>query len=562
MTISETPNIINLNITSFPNHLLISNIDNVLSFQAINNSNKSEKFKIVFNGENLDISISEDLKETIQLNPGESKNIDLKLIPTASGSGKFTIIINWMKLVEYTVKVQKVRDVISTPSKVKDIFKIQALPFLKSLNNFNLDDYTISMTNKELKQAEKQLRKSQSEYSSNSESKTEITIEEIDNNIKRLAKGYLSSKNPQKALEFALELSTDSDKLDFYYSLIIAQGFIDLDATFQIINDLREIKILQIDIELLKIKLLFNLAKTFNDQDKKPQSIKVLNKIIDFIVHSTKFDLLFNNFNNQSYEFVKDAACALAEIDCPKTADSIIEGLLVQELKEKIAMDLFTIIYEMVDETKTKLEPTVVFSQYYLFNIYTSNITEQVKDFSKIGGNLSNNLIVKDFNFNFAFISLFGFNFSIFPIMERAYSDLKRELDKSFAYYIFPSKKNHDEKELITINSTLNQFMVSNLANKSEEIFIYNLDFIPYLGKPTIIISSEPELSEYLISRIKPLEESINLIIDDSLFKGGSTLKNLKNLFPPSKCKIVNLILSYEFINEYNLFKTFIKLLL
>ena len=214
----------------------------------------------------------------------------------------------------------------------------------------------------------------------------------------------------------------------------------------------------------------------------------------------------------------------------------------------------------MVDEIRTRMEPSPVYSHYYLFNTVTSNINEFVKSFSLTGGNISNNILMNDFNFNAIIVSLFSYDFSIFPIIDRVYSDLKFNLNKSFAYYIYPSKENHSQSELKTINNTLTQFLASNLKNTPNSILIFNLDFIPYLGKPTIILSCEPGIDDEINSKItKNLGDSANLIIDESLFKGGAIVDNLKQLFPPNMCKIVNLILSYEFINDYNILKSFIQ---
>ena len=141
--------------------------------------------------------------------------------------------------------------------------------------------------------------------------------------------------------------------------------------------------------------------------------------------------------------------------------------------------------------------------------------------------------------------------------MEGVYTDLNKEI----AYYIYPSINNHDEKELAAINSTLRQFF--NVQNATNQLIVYNLDFIPYLGKPTIILSSEHDIYDHLQAKIKnALGESANMYIDDSLFKGGTTVDNLKQVFTPDKCKIVNLLLSYEFINDYDVFKTFIQSLI
>ncbi|MFX1298381.1 MAG: hypothetical protein ACFFD2_26440, partial [Promethearchaeota archaeon] len=311
--------------------------------------------------------------------------------------------------------------------------------------------------------------------------------------------------------------------------------------------------------DLLKVKILFSIVKEFYKRNSQTDIINILNQIINVIEKSTELNLAENNFNNSAYNFYKDSICALAEIDSPQVVDTLIVGFNLREIKDKVAEDLFNIIYEMVDELRTRMDPSPVYSHYYLFNTLTSNINEFVKSFSLTGGNVSNNILINDFNFNTIIISLFSYNFSIYPIIDRVYSDLKFNLNKSFAYYIFPSEKNHSQSELMAINNTLTQFFVSNLKNRPNPVLIINLDFIPYLGKPTVILSSEAEIYNEIKSKIiKNLNNSVNLIIDGSLFKGGATMDNLKQLFPSNKYKIVNLLLSYEFINDYNVFKSFI----
>jgi hypothetical protein len=153
---------------------------------------------------------------------------------------------------------------------------------------------------------------------------------------------------------------------------------------------------------------------------------------------------------------------------------------------------------------------------------------------------------------------LFSYNFSIFPIIDRVYSDLLFNNNKNIAYYIFPSKENHNQSELKTINNTLKQLIASNIGKTPSQVLIFNLDFIPYLGKPTIILSSESDISKYISSKIASLKNSVNTLTDDSFFSGGISYDNLKQLFPSPKCKVVNLVLSYEFLNDYDIFKSFL----
>ncbi len=104
---SNSSGIISLKVTRFPQNLLIPDNENGVTIQVTNNSTKNEKFQVVFEGENLKVElISEDLRDQIEFAPNETKNIDLKLIPEVDGFGKLTINVYWLKIIEYTVKVQ------------------------------------------------------------------------------------------------------------------------------------------------------------------------------------------------------------------------------------------------------------------------------------------------------------------------------------------------------------------------------------------------------------------------------------------------------------------------
>ncbi|MFX1315387.1 MAG: hypothetical protein ACFE9T_05950 [Promethearchaeota archaeon] len=574
---SNTTNILSLKITQFPQNLIIPNVDNIVSLQATNNSHKNEIFNFSFKGENLNITAKPDgLSEQVEFNPGETKNIELKLIPTNDGFGKLTIYANWLKIVQYTVKVQKLRDVAST-NKLNGILGKKEYDLSKSVDLLNPKEYLVSIEKNELKQLEK-------EYVS-MKSSPELSTRDINNIIKQLAKGYLANNNPQKALELTLELSDNTEKMSLYYNLIRAYASVNFDYAFQLIQGINdtnlkqtlyyylafdriEINTLQainlsnlISDELLQAKVLIYIAKKLNEKNDKLDLINILNQIITILTKSLESNSENKKVKKKSYEFLKDVIWSLAEIESPQTADGIIAAISSQELKEKVNGDLFNVIYEMVDEVRTKVESTLVSSQYYLLNTYTSTVNENLKKFSLIGGNVSNNLLVKDFNLNVALLSLFSFEFSIFPILDRLYNDLRYNLNKSIAYYILPSKENYNESELGVLNYTLNLFF-SNLLRSSNQVFVYNLDFIPYLGKPTIIVSSGQDIFDFINSKIKKLGDSVNVIIDNSLFKGGKIVENLIQVFPSNKCRVINLVLSYEFINDYNTFKAFIQLLI
>ena len=613
---SNADKIISLNITKFPQNLLITGIDNEIKIQTVNTSSKKETFKFDFEGENLNIRLQpEEFNTHIEFGPGETKDITLKLEPTADGFGKLIINVNWLKITEYKVKVQKVRGVVPV-SKMNAILKNYAFTITEKVEMFNSEDYFKKMDQNAIKKAEQQLKILREEFNSarSMGSSTSQLLEKIDAYIKQLAKGYLSINNPLKALEFALMLSNKTEQINLYTNLIRAYASKDFNQMVQVARNLQDLdlqqKILkllaldqvlvnpeqairtgsliqnpsikedlisiifskviesnplsaqklveQIDNDFLKTRVLFNIAKKLYGQNSQSEVIKIFNLIIQLSHNSYSNNLENRKLRKQSYEFIKDAINALAEFDSPTVAHSIIETIAIQELKEKLTKNLFDIIYVMVDEIQTKVEATLAFSQYFLLNTFISQVNREITNFSLIGGNVSSNILVNDFNFPIAFLSLFSFDFSIFPILDRVYNDLKYSLKKSIAYYVFPSKEIYNQNELNTLNASLKQFF-KNLSSVPGQVLIFNLDFIPYLGKPTIIISSEHDLSDRFYSKIKKVGDTINLIIDDSIFKGGKISNELSQIFPTAKSKIINLVLSYEFINDYNIFKTFIQ---
>jgi len=619
MSNADPNHVISISVVKFPQNLIIPTGDNSVSFQVINQSNKDEHFKFVFNGENFEIDVKPtEFMDEILFKSGETKNIDLKLKPTQDGFGKLTVNAYWMKLVEYKEKVQKIRDKIQS-SKISQILRNkQFLQSVKS-DSFNPKDFIIPTSKNGVKKIEKQIKESttsSTELQINSQSSI-VPKGEIEADKKLLAKSYLSTGEFYKALESSLQLINEEEKIKLYYNLIRANATLNLESTLQTIKNLNDInqknlitknialdyvdsdpeqvsKILSlikedstkenaileviskslekstelalkfsefIKDEIIKIKVLFNIIKNLHE-NKNPELIQpIINQINQIILKSNRINLSDQNYRNPAYEYFKDTIRILAELDCPEAADKIIKGLSLEELKQTVAKDIFNDIYKMVEEIHTKVEPIGEFSQFFLLNTYTSPITKEVSEFSRIGGNASSNILMGNSNFNIALISLFSFDFSIFPIIDRAYSEMNHNSNKSIAYYIYPSISDHNQEELKTIQTTLKKFFhPESIKNR---VTVFNLDFIPYLGKPTAILSSiSDDLSSIKSKIVKTLGDRVNVIIDDDLFKGGKTVESLNSIFYGSNFKIVNLILSYEFINDYDIFKTFVQSLI
>lgn len=383
---SNSSNIISLNITKFPQNILIPDMDNDVSIQATNNSNKNENFRFVFEGENLDVHYkSELLNDQVEFAANETKSIDLKLNPTASGSGKLIINGFWLKIVEYTVKVQKVRETVPK-NKLNKILENYKFKGTEKIDSIDPKEYLLGMTLKEIQTAEEQLKTMKKNYdlslssnSTNSEAFSRVTIEVIDKTIKQLAKGYLSNNNIQNALGIALELSDPNDRINFYINLIRAYAFENMNDAVQIIRSLNDINLQQNLLKSLifdqashnpipaltlttgitdsstKILLLFNIAKQLNDDNNSSELPKIFRKTIETVLKSIGLNSEDKKDQKFFYESLKDAINGIAEIENPGAANNIIEGIDNQTLKESITKDLFDMIYELVDEMGQKL---------------------------------------------------------------------------------------------------------------------------------------------------------------------------------------------------------------
>ena len=606
---SVDPNkIISLTAKQFPQNLLLPREENLVILQVTNLSDKEESFKFEFVGENLEISINnEDLTKEINLKPGEFKEIALSLTPTLDGFGKLIVNIFWVRLVEYKEKVQKIRKQISA-SRIKTILKNKDFLTTYNKDRFKPEDFIKESQKSDIKNLEKQIKVMEN---GTSESQSSDTLVQIDRLKKSLAMSYLSVDDFYKALETSLQLSGEEEKVEFYYNLVRAYATKNLDSVLNIAKNLGDknrkdalLRNLAIDFvlinpdnigkilslldndnlkqkviidtiakavntniqlalklaedinnDVIKVKILFNILKILHTNSSADVIIQFVKKINHIILTSNKINLA--DQNNPNYQFLKETICIIAELDSPEAADAAINGIQDEDLKKNAAKDLFDEIYEMAEELKTKLESIPVLSQYFILNTFISKVSPEIRDFSLVGGNVSNNLLKRDYSFNIAFISLFKFDFSIFPIIDRLYMDSQSNSSKSIAYYIYPSINNHEKDELNIIQKSLTQFFSPRQLTNQKIIF--NLDFIPYLGKPTIILS-DGENSDRLKAKLKKrMKDKANILVDSSMFSGGLSLNTLQQVFYGNNIILVNLILSYEFLNDFDILKLFVQ---
>ena len=610
-------NVVSVAVKQFPQYLIIPGEKNQVSLQITNHSTKEENYLLECEGENLDVSvISPGFEEQVKFKSNETKSVELSLQPKVDGYGKLIINLYWIEIVQYTEKVQKIREKIVNDN-LNKILKNKTFLSIENLPSFNPKNYILEISKDNLKQLEKNLKSLKEQLDTNSLSKNNSRkkIIEIDNQLKELAKAYLFNNDFYKALESSFEISEEKERIDFYYNLLRAYADRNLEACLQVIKNLNDparknqvlsdisvdlfdkdpekvlsvlsiidnlsykekalLKIVSkaanqnntqlalrftnaIDNNITKIKVLFSIIRILDKNNNKGLILPILNQINDLLLNS---EIIANENQNSIYEFIKDSIGLTAKLDGPKTADSLIQNINDDILRNKVSKDLFDEIYEMVDEIKIKLEKKTVLSHSYSVNTYVSRITREIRNFSLIGGNVSTNTLMKNYDFNFVLVSLFSFNFSIFPIIERLYFDFTYNTKKSFAYYIFPSISNHDADEQNVIKQTVTQFFSP--FQISKQMIIFNLDFIPYLGKPTVILASEGSTVQNVKNKLETRMKGVaDILIDDDLFKGGDAQITLSNIFHPNNFTVINLILSYEFLNNYDAFKLFIEALI
>ena len=189
MSNADPNHVISISITKFPQNLLIPDIDNDVSFQVTNQSTKEEHFKFMFEGENLEIDIKPiEFLDEVLFKSGETKKINLKLKPTVDGFGKLTVNAYWMKLVEITVKVQIIRDKISS-SRIRQILKDKQFLKFGKTDSFNPKDFIITSNKNEIKIIEKKIKEATirlEESQNNSQSPTlfRAEVENFNTNLK------------------------------------------------------------------------------------------------------------------------------------------------------------------------------------------------------------------------------------------------------------------------------------------------------------------------------------------------------------------------------------------
>jgi len=289
--------------------------------------------------------------------------------------------------------------------------------------------------------------------------------------------------------------------------------------------------IYQLSNKELQQKILFELVKGWAKNDKK-RAIESLKSLIS------------NILSESNTELIKTCMIFLAYLTDPQSVYDLIEGFDSKDEKAILIQEI------------NKL--------YFTFTAISQKITPEIKYLAEIKGNISSNLIEGNITSNIIVICPFKFDFPVFMNIQRCYVELLQETQKTFGFLLFPSKENYNEEELKHFTNILKNFIANQSKTHPSPFVVINLDLIPYFSKPTIFLGDNGDpLVKDIHSKLKDnFNAEVNVMINNSFFSQGKSLTDIKDILKEPKFRICNIILTYNFLNEINLLKTFLKAIL
>ncbi len=353
----------------------------------------------------------------------------------------------------------------------------------------------------------------------------------------------LAAEKPDEAAMIALNID-NIPKRDTIITNII---FTSSNLKPQIASNL----IYQLSNKEMQQKVLFELIKGWANRDKNRavQSLK---------------SLISNILSESNTELIKTCMIFLAYLTDPQSVYDLIEGFDSKDEKSLLVEQLQEYLKVKIQTKKIKLESQEINNLYYTFTAISKKITPAIKYLVELQGNISSNLIEGKATSNIIVICPFKFDFPVFMNIQRCYVELLQETQKTFGFLLFPAKKNYNENELKHFNNILNDFIKNQSKPHSSPFIIVNFDLIPYFSKPTIFLGDNGDpLVKDLHSRLKGnFNAEVNLMLNNSFFSQGKTFTDLQNVLKEPNFRICNIILTYNFLNEIRLLKTFFKAIL
>jgi hypothetical protein len=582
-------NLLTIVLTNYPSSILLGTKTYELNFQITNNSNKPEQVIFHFTMEGIEGKISKNPLEPVVLEPGKPFSLLVPITPIGNGSAKLILQSNIYQEVKYKEKVWHIKDELP-PKRGKEAL-------MKSFLNF-----------KDLKKEKKKFPKFKNGKSLSLEDAAREYEKVFSSNMDQIEKDSrlqeISRQVYNKDKNFAFEVLKMVQNEAAIQELLADFIYAALDSDMELaLSKLSSLKDSQIKDDLIQniiphilekdLDMAIDLSKQINNLEirdviirdifyyaylkKFDEAMQLVNLVTDNHIQlglyyeiikilkksdPSKCDALLQNMiqksvNTNEIEILVELVIILALIHNPKQAVDIIETF-PPNIKAAVKKQILKYFWNEIEEEKVRIEEVPISSLYYGFNVMAKP-TPIITKISELGGTVSSNLIEGNMNSVIGIVNLFSFNFPIYPTIEQCYAEIKDEKGKSFYYLIIPLK-NAEKSSYETVQTIIRNLFVDHSNQVSHRMYIFNLDFIPYLSKPTIIVEDDPEENIVMQSIIKRVfKKDVSLIIDDGLFKGGKIKTWIKSILPSSKFKLLNIVLTYDFLNNYALFKKFMS---
>ncbi|GAB4322788.1 MAG: hypothetical protein Kow0069_27670 [Promethearchaeota archaeon] len=276
-------------------------------------------------------------------------------------------------------------------------------------------------------------------------------------------------------------------------------------------------------------------------------------------VLTSSFEVALAVASGEVTSLLADTVTTLAKYASPAEAHAALQRV-GHPLREQLTDAVFDQVYRWEEIKATRLEDERVVEVHYAFSALVEGVTDPLRRFSELSGNVSPNLLAGKPTSVVSFLFPFRHSYSVLPVLDRVYNELFYQEGKEYSYLYFPSNDLNDGEEASVLVSALQAFFVRKAEAFPGVHTVFLADFIPDLIKPTVIVGSDAEVNEAIRSAVsKCLGDAVELIIDDGLFSGGKIHDLARSTLKPPNFKLVNLALTYAFLRDPNLLRGFIS---
>ncbi len=361
--------------------------------------------------------------------------------------------------------------------------------------------------------------------------------------IMEIISNSLASDKPDEAAMIALNIDNELKRDEIITNIIFTAASLKPEIASNLVY--------QLSSKELQQKVLFELIKNWAKYNKN-RAIESLKSLIS------------NILSESNTELIKTCMIFLAYLTEPQSVYDIIEEFDSKDEKSLLIEQLQEYLKVKVQTKKIKMESQEINTLHYTFPAISKNITPAIKYLVELQGNISSNLIEGKTTSNIMLISPYKFDFPIYLNIQRVYVELLQETQKTFGFLLFPSKENFNEEELNHYNNVLKNYIKNQSKQHPSPFVVVNLDLIPYFSKPTIFLGDNGDpLVKDIYSKLKEnFNDEINLMINNTFFSKGKSFIYLQNVLKEPNFRICNIILTYNFLNDIRLLKTFFKAIL